>query len=128
MKIEIGRPCCSYRRSCLATRIIIYDIVEDKVIEEIYPYRCWREWIEGKPDKTVTISIDPERHAVFYMYRTNSNRGLIIFYHIPNIDVNIVDIIKRKWDYREVTVKIAKAVDMNEKERIMYSPYYYIHL
>jgi 23S rRNA G2069 N7-methylase RlmK/C1962 C5-methylase RlmI len=129
MKIEIARPCYSYTRTRQATRITVYDITKDKVIAEFPPFNCLRALMEeGGEEETIVIEFNPEKHAVFYRYRTNSNRGRIILYHIPpSITVEaLAEKIKKAFKYREVYVeKARKAAD---KYHILYSQLYYLPL
>jgi hypothetical protein len=129
MKIEVSRPCYSYRRSRVATKVTVYDVIKDKVVEEHSPYNCLKAFIEeGVEGETITIEFDPEKHAVFYRYRTTSNRGIIILYHLPpNITPEaLADKIKTKFQYREVYVQKARVA--RDRYHILYSQHYYLPL
>jgi hypothetical protein len=124
-RIAVGRPCCNYRKSYGATRITVYDVANDAVVNEVYPARCWKLRMEGKdPHEEVVLEFDEARHLVFYRYRTNSNRGRIVFYNIPpSLTIEqAVELIRKKWQYREVYAKIAEPATGNIH---LYSVYYY---
>jgi hypothetical protein len=128
-KIEVARPCYSYARTRQATKVTVYDVAKDKVIREFPPFNCLRALMEeGVEGETIVIEFDPSRHAVFHRYRTNSNRGRIILYHLPPsvTPEALADKIKKAFKYREVHIeKARKAAD---KYHILYSQYYYLPL
>jgi hypothetical protein len=129
MKIEIPRPCYSYTRTRQATRITVYDIAKDKIVEEHPPFNCLRALMEeGVEGETIIIEFDPGKHAVFYRYRTRSNRGIIILYHLPpNVTPEaLADKIKSKFQYREVYVQKARVA--RDRYQILYSQHYYLPL
>jgi 23S rRNA G2069 N7-methylase RlmK/C1962 C5-methylase RlmI len=128
-KIEIARPCYSYTRTRQATRVTVYDITKDKVIQEFPPYNCLRALMEeAGEEETIVIEFDPSKHAVFYRYRTNSNRGRIILYHIPpSIDPDtLAEKIRKAFKYREVYVEKARVA--RDRYHILYSQYYFLPL
>jgi len=66
MKIEVARPCYYWRRSREATRITVYDITKDKVVEEHHPFNCIQALTEeGVEGEIILIEFDPNKHAVF---------------------------------------------------------------
>jgi hypothetical protein len=128
MKIMVARPCYSSRRTRGVTRVTIYDVEEDKVIEEYYPYDC-KELLTGrKQGETLVIEFNPEKHTVFYRYKTNSDRGLIIFYHIPpHVDLKLLERkLMRMYRYREVNMELARQT--NDLTLVAISPYYYMEV
>jgi len=128
-KIEIARPCYSYTRTRYATKVTIYDITKDKVVNEFSPYNCLRAFMEeGVEGETITIEFDPEKHAVFYRYRTNSNWGKIILYHIPpSISSEaLAEKIRKAFKYRDVYVEKARVA--RDRYQILYSQFYYLPL
>jgi hypothetical protein len=128
-KIEIPRPCYSYSRTRQATRITVYDIVDDKVVKEYPPFNCLRALMEeGVEEETIVIEFNPSKHVIFYRYRTNSNRGRIILYHIPpNTDLDkLAQKIKRAFKYREVYMEKARIAE--DRYHILYSQLYYLPL
>jgi hypothetical protein len=128
-RIEIARPCYSYTRSRYATKVTVYDIINDKVVEEHHPFNCLKAFMEeGVEEETIVIEFDPEKHTVFYRYRTNSNIGKIILYHIPpNIDLDmLIQKIKKAFKYREVYVEKARVAA--DRYHILYSQLYYLPL
>jgi hypothetical protein len=88
----------------------------------VYPARCWRE--EKDPDEVV-LEFDPSKHMVFYHYRTNRNKGRIIFYNIPPSMtlVEAVELVRKMLDYDEVS-KVAMAKPSTDNEHL-YSMYYF---
>jgi hypothetical protein len=128
-KVEVSRPCYSYRRSRATTRVTVYDVTKDKVIEEFPPFNCLRALMEQDVEgETIVIEFNPEKHAVFYRYRTTSNRSLIILYHIPpSIDPDtLAEKIKKVFKYREVYIQKARVA--RDRYHILYSQYYYLPL
>jgi hypothetical protein len=128
-KIEVARPCYSFNRSKQATRITVYDVTKDKVVTEFPPYNCLRAIMEeGGEEETITVEFNPSRHAVFCRYRTNSNRGLIILYHIPNSisPEQLAEKIKKAFHYREVDIRKARVA--RDRYHILYSQLYYLPL
>jgi 23S rRNA G2069 N7-methylase RlmK/C1962 C5-methylase RlmI len=128
-RIEIARPCYSYTRSRYATKITVYDVTKDKTVEEHPPFNCLRALMEeGIEEETIVIEFDPTKHAVFYRYRTNSNRGKIILYHAPqSIDLDmLIQRIRKAFKYREVYVEKARVAQ--DRYHILYSQYYYLPL
>jgi hypothetical protein len=129
MKIEVARPCYSYRRSREVTKITVYDVTHDKIIEEFPAFNCLRALMEEDRDyETIVIEFDPRKHAVFYRYRTNTDRGKIILYHIPpNITPEaLAEKIKKTFHYREVYMKKARVA--KDRYHILYSQLYYLPL
>jgi hypothetical protein len=128
-KIEVARPCYSYTRSRHATRITVYDITKDKIVEEHHPFSCVRALMEGGIEgETIVIEFDSDKHVVFYRYRTTSNRGRIIIYHIPPfIDLDaLIQKIKKTFHYREVYIEKARVA--RDRYGILYSQLYYLPL
>jgi 23S rRNA G2069 N7-methylase RlmK/C1962 C5-methylase RlmI len=128
-KIEVARPCYSYTRSRYATKVTVYDITKDKVVEEHSPYNCIKAFTEeGVEGETIVIEFDPEKHAVFYRYRTNSNRGRIILYHLPPsiTPEALAEKIRKAFKYREVYVEKARVAQ--DRYHILYSQYYFLPL
>jgi hypothetical protein len=129
MKIMVARPCYSYTRSRYATKVTVYDVTKDEVIKEYHPYNCLKAFMEkGGEEETIVIEFDPTKHAVFYRYRTNSNRGRIILYHIPpSIDTDVLaEKIRKVFKYREVYLEKARVA--TDRYQILYSQYYYLPL
>ena len=128
-KIEVARPCYSYTRSRYATKITIYDVTKDKTVMEFPPYNCMKALMEeGGEEEILTVEFNPEKHAVFYRYRTNSNRGRIILYHIPpSTDLDtLIQKIRKAFKYNEVYVEKARIAQ--DRYQILYSQYYYLPL
>jgi hypothetical protein len=128
-RIEVARPCYSYTRSRQATRITVYDVTKDKVVEEHPPYNCLRALMEENIEgEIIAIEFDPDKHAVFYRYRTNSNRGKIILYHLPpSIDPEaLAEKIRKAFKYNEIHLEKARVA--KDKYHILYSQYYYLPL
>jgi hypothetical protein len=128
MKIEIARPCYYWRRSREATRITVYDVTKDKVVEEHYPFNCIKAIEEGVEDETVVIEFNPNKHAVFYRYRTTTNVGRIILYHIPpNTDLDqLLEKIRKTFKYNKVYAEKARVAQ--GRHQILYSYLYYLPL
>jgi hypothetical protein len=125
-KIIIGRPCCDWRRSCRAQAVTIYDVTSNTVVDEVYPVRCWRLWMEGKePYEEVVLEFDESKHLVFYRYRTNSNRGKIIFYNIPPSlsTEKAIELIRKMYDYDKISE--ASIAEPTIDNTYLYSMYYY---
>ena len=128
-KIEVARPCYSYTRSRYAIKITVYDVTKDKVVEEHPPYNCMKALMEeGVEGETIVIEFNPEKHAVFYRYRTNSNRGKIILYHLPPsiTPEELAEKIRKAFKYREVYVEKARVA--RDRYQILYSQLYYLPL
>jgi len=128
-KIEVGRPCYWFKRSRVATRVTVYDVTKDKIVEEHPPYNCLRAYMEeGIEGETITIEFNPSKHSIFYRYRTTSNRGIIIVYHLPpGIEPEtLADKIKKAFKYREVEIKKARLAA--DRYHLLYSPLYYLPL
>ncbi len=128
-RIEIARPCYSYKRSRHATRVTVYDVTKDKVIQEFPPYNCLRALMEGETEgETIIIEFNPNKHAVFYRYRTTSNRGKIILYHMPpSTDLEaLAEKIRKAFNYREVYVEKARIA--SDRYHILYSQHYFLPL
>jgi hypothetical protein len=125
-KIAISRPCCDWRRSCRAQGVSVYDIDTKAIINEVYPMRCWAVRMEGKdPHEEVVLEFDELKHMVFYHYRTNSNRGRVIFYNIPptlSFD-RAVELVRRIFDFDEISV--AEMAEPTVGNEYLYSMYYY---
>jgi len=84
MRIEVAKPCYFWRRSREATRVTVYDVSKDEVVEEYYPYSMYQglQWRSNQKEENNNYRIyDPRKHVVFYRYRTKSNTGKIILYH-----------------------------------------------
>jgi hypothetical protein len=81
--------------------------------------------MEGKDPEEVVLEFDPLRHIVFYRYRTNTNRGRIIFYNIPPTSrlEEVIELIRRKWDYDEISE--AEIAEPTFDNIYLYSMYYY---
>ena len=129
MKVEIPRPCYSYKRSKAATRVTVYDVTKDKVIEEFPPFNCLRALMEeGVEGETIVIQFNPQKHAIFYRYRTTSNRGIIIVYHLPPTITPeaLAQKIIKAFNYREVEMKKARVAA--DRYHLLYSPLYYLPL
>jgi hypothetical protein len=120
-RIAVGKPCCDWRRSCRAQGVTICDTTGG-VVDRVYPARCWRE--EKDPDEVV-LEFDPSKHMVFYHYRTNRNKGRIIFYNIPPSMTleEAVELVRKMLDYDEVS-KVAMAKPSTDNEHL-YSMYYF---
>ena len=128
-KIEVGRPCYSFRRSRAATRVTVYDVTKDRIVEEHPPYNCLRAYMEqGIEGETITIEFNPQKHAVFYRYRTISNRGIIIVYHLPpGVEPEaLAQKIIKAFKYREIEMKKARLAA--DRYQLLYSPLYYLPL
>ena len=128
-RIEIGRPCYSYSRTRQATRITVYDVTKDKTVMEFPPYNCMKALMEeGGEEEILTVEFNPTKHAVFYRYRTNSNKGRIILYHAPpSIEVEaLAEKIRKAFKYREVYIEKARVA--RDRYQILYSQYYYLPL
>jgi hypothetical protein len=128
-RIEISRPCYSYARTRQATKVTVYDVAKDKVIREFPPYNCLRALMEeAGEEETIVIEFDPEKHAVFYRYRTNSNRGRIILYHLPpNTSPEVLaEKIRKAFKYRDVYIEKARVA--LDRYHILYSQYYFLPL
>jgi hypothetical protein len=129
VKAEIPRPCYSHKRSKAATKITVYDVTKDKVVEEFPPFNCLRALMEeGVEGETIIIEFNPSRHAVFYRYRTTTNNGKIILYHLPpTITVEaLAEKIKKAFKYREVYIEKARVA--KDRYHLLYSQYYYLPL
>jgi hypothetical protein len=128
-KIEVTRPCYSYSRTRQATKVTVYDIEKNTVVEEHPPFNCLKAFMEeGVEVETIVIEFDPLRHAVFYRYRTNSNNGKIILYHIPpSITVDeLAELIRKAFKYNRVYVEKARIAQ--DRYHILYSQYYFLPL
>jgi hypothetical protein len=128
-KIEVGRPCYWFKRSRVATRVTVYDVTKDKIVEEHPPYNCLRAYMEeGIEGETITIEFNPSKHSIFYRYRTTSNRGIIIVYYLPpTITVEeLAHKIIKAFKYREVEIKKARLAA--DRYHLLYSPLYYLPL
>ena len=128
-KIEVARPCYSFKRSRTATRVTVYDVTKDRVVEEHPPYNCLRAYMEqGVEGETIVIEFNPSKHAIFYRYRTTSNRGIIIVYYLPPTITPeaLAEKIKKAFKYREVYVEKARVA--RDRYHILYSQYYYLPL
>jgi hypothetical protein len=128
-KIEVARPCYSFRRSRAVTRVTVYDVKRDRIVEEHSPYNCLKAYVEeGVEGETIVIEFNPSKHAVFYRYRTTSNRGIIILYHLPpgTTPEALADKIKSKFQYREVYVQKARVA--KDRYQILYCQHYYLPL
>jgi hypothetical protein len=82
--------------------------------------------LEGGPNHLIIIlEFDPQKHLVFYRYRTNSNNGKIIFYNIPpSLTLEqAIELIRKKWEYKDVFAYIAEPTA--DGYDYTYSPYYY---
>jgi hypothetical protein len=128
LKIEIARPCYYWRRSREATRITVYDVTKDKVVEEHYPFNCLQAYGTEQEDETVVIEFNPQRHAVFYRYRTTTNVGKIILYHIPpNTDLDqLLEKIRKEFKYNKVYAEKARVA--RDRHQILNSYLYYLPL
>ena len=128
MKIMVARPCYSSRRSRGVMKVTVYDIEKDEVIEEYHPYDCKESLTEKIQGETLVIEFNPEKHAVFYRYKTNSDRGIVVFYHIPPLtDLKLLERkLMRLYRYQEVRMKLARQT--NDLTLLPFSPYYFMLL
>jgi hypothetical protein len=128
MKIEVARPCYWWRRSQGATRLTVYDVTKDEVVREYPPFNCIKAYMTEQEEETVVIEFDPRRHAVFYRYRTNSNNGKIILYHIPpSIELEqLLEKIRKAFKYNRVYAEKARVA--RDRHQILYSQLYYLPL
>jgi hypothetical protein len=126
MKIIVARPCYSSKRSKGVMRVTVYDITKDEVVDEYHPYNCRELLSEKIQGETLIIEFDPSKHVVFYRYKTNSDRGIIVFYHIPPLtDLKLLERrLKRLYRYQEVKMKLARQT--NDLTLLAFSPYYYM--
>ena len=124
MKIMVARPCYSSRRSRGVTRVTVYDVERGEVIEEFHPYRCQDLLTEKIQGESLIIEFNPSKHVVFYRYKTNTDRGLIIFYHLPPLtDLKLLERkLMKMYGYQEVRVKLARQT--NDLTLLAFSPYY----
>ena len=128
-KIEVARPCYSFKRSRTATRVTVYDVTKDRVVEEHPPYNCLRAYMEqGVEGETIVIEFNPSKHSIFYRYRTTSNRGIIIVYYLPPTITPeaLAQKIIKAFKYREVEMKKARLA--TDRYHLFYSPFYYLPL
>jgi hypothetical protein len=128
MRIEIARPCYWWRRSREATRITVYDVKAGKVVEEHYPFSCLQAYGTEQEEETVVIEFNPNIHAVFYRYRTNSNTGKIILYHIPpSVELEeLLERIKKAFHYNRIHAEKARVA--RDRHQILHSYLYYLPL
>jgi hypothetical protein len=126
MRIMVARPCYSSRRTRHVIKVTVYDVEKDEVVEEFHPYRCQDLLTEKTQEETLIIEFDPGKHAVFYRYKTNTDRGLIIFYHLPPLtDLKMLERkLMRLYRYQEVRMKLARQT--NDLTLLSFSPYYYM--
>jgi hypothetical protein len=128
MKIMVARPCYSSRRSRGVTRVTVYDVERGEVVEEFYPYRCQDLLTEKIQGESLVIEFDPSKHIVFYRYKTNSDRGIVVFYHLPPLtDLKMLERkLIRMYRYQEVRMKLARQT--NDLTLLAFSPYYFMLL
>jgi hypothetical protein len=126
MKIMVARPCYSSKRSRGVMRVTVYDVEKDEVVEEYHPYDCKKLLTEKIQGETLVIEFNPDRHVVFYRYKTNSDRGIIVLYHIPPlVDLKLLERrLMRLYRYQEVKMKLARQTD--DLTLLPFSPYYYM--
>jgi hypothetical protein len=128
LKIEVARPCYYWRRSRYATKVTVYDVTKDKVVIEYPPFNCIHAYGTEQEEETIIIEFDPHKHAVFYRYRTNSNIGKIILYHIPpNTDLDqLLERIRKEFHYNRIQAEKARVA--RDRHQILYSQLYFLPL